>query len=66
MFAASFFQISPHDEALALGYVIPAIRAYSRLPPVRQCSCRAYNQMAADFNYESAATYWVVRNTGFR
>ncbi len=42
MFAASFFLISPHDEALALGYVIPAIRAYSRLPPVRQCSCRAY------------------------
>ena len=31
-------------NTLALGYVIPAIRAYSGLSPVRQCSCRAYNQ----------------------
>ena len=30
-------------DTLAFGYVIPAIRAYSGLPPVRQCSCRAYN-----------------------
>ena len=30
-------------DTLALGYVIPAIRAYSGLAPVRQCSCRAYN-----------------------
>ena len=29
-------------DTLAFGYVIPAIRAYSGLPPVRQCSCRAY------------------------
>ena len=29
-------------DTLALGYVIPAIRAYSGLAPVRQCSCRAY------------------------
>ena len=27
---------------LAFGYVIPAIRAYSGLAPVRQCLCRAY------------------------
>ena len=29
-------------DTLALGYVIPAIRAHSGLAPVRQCSCRAY------------------------
>ena len=29
-------------NTLAFGYVIPAIRAYSELAPVRQCSCRAY------------------------
>ncbi|OUP31963.1 hypothetical protein B5F25_10290 [Bacteroides sp. An19] len=29
-------------DTLALGYVIPAIRAHSGLTPVRQCSCRAY------------------------
>ena len=29
---------------LALGYVIPAIRAHSGLAPVRQCSCRAYKK----------------------
>ena len=34
LFAANSFQI----------YVIPAIRAYSGLPPVRQCSCRAYQK----------------------
>ena len=38
---ASFrFQLTM--DTLAFGYVIPAIRAYSGLPPVRQCSCRAY------------------------
>ena len=31
-------------DTLAFGYVIPAIRAYSGLAPVRQCSCRAYNK----------------------
>ena len=31
-------------NTLALGYVIPAIRAYSGLPPVRQYSYRAYNK----------------------
>lgn len=37
-FALCNCQISPHDEnTLALGYVIHAIRAYSRLPPLRQC-----------------------------
>ena len=40
---ASFrFQLTM--DTLALGYVIPAIRAYSGLPPVRQCSCRAYKK----------------------
>ena len=29
-------------ETLALGCVIPAIRAHSGLAPVRHCSCRAY------------------------
>ena len=32
-------------DTLAFGYVIPAIRAYSGLPPVRQCSCRAYKNL---------------------
>lgn len=31
-------------DTLALGYVIPAIRAHSGLTPVRQCSCRAYQE----------------------
>ena len=30
-------------DTLAFDYAIPAIRACSGLPPVRQCSCRAYN-----------------------
>ena len=34
-------------DTLALGYVIPAIRAHSGLAPVRQCSCRAYRQRDA-------------------
>ena len=29
-------------DTLALGYVIPTIRAHSGLAPVRQCSCRTY------------------------
>ena len=33
-------------DTLAFGYVIPAIRAYSGLPPVRQCSCRAYQKIS--------------------
>ena len=33
-------------NTLAFGYVIPAIRAYSGLAPVRQYSCRAYTQEA--------------------
>ena len=36
-------------NTLALGYVIPAIRAYSGLAPVRQCSCRAYYQKGVAF-----------------
>ena len=31
-------------NTLTLGYVIPAIRAYSGLAPARQCSCRAYRK----------------------
>ena len=31
-------------DTLALGYVIPAIRAHSGLAPVRQRSCRAYRE----------------------
>ena len=43
---ASFrFQLTM--DTLALGYVIPAIRAYSGLAPVRQCSCRAYYEKRA-------------------
>ena len=34
-------------NTLALGYVIPTIRAYSGLVPVRQCSCRAYRNRKA-------------------
>ena len=34
-------------DTLAFGYVIPAIRAYSGLVPVRQCSCRAYKAQAS-------------------
>lgn len=52
MFADGFLQILRQakrqagylltKDTLALGYVIPAIRAHSGLTPVRQCSCRAY------------------------
>ncbi len=35
MFAASFFQIPPRGGPLAIGYTIPAIRAYYGLAPVR-------------------------------
>jgi len=38
MFAAGFFEITLAMDTLALGYVIPAIRAHSGLPPVRECS----------------------------
>ena len=31
-------------DTLAFDYAIPAIRACSGLPPVRQCSCRAYTK----------------------
>ena len=37
-------------NTLAFGYVIPAIRAYSGLPPVRKCSCRAYQEQRAAKN----------------
>ena len=36
-------EVKQQKDTLAFGYVIPAIRAYSGLAPVRQCSCRAYN-----------------------
>jgi len=39
-------------NTLAFGYVIPAIRAYSGLAPVRQCSCRAYNRKEQNFDIE--------------
>lgn len=35
-------------DTLAFDYAIPAIRACSGLPPVRQCSCRAYNEDGSD------------------
>ena len=43
-------------NTLALGYVIPAIRVYSGLAPVRQCSCRAYTKKAAKLRDESCGT----------
>ena len=45
-------------NTLALGYVIPAIRAYSGLAPVRQCSCRAYTKKrkpSSDFLFDLKA-----------
>ena len=43
-------------NTLALGYVIPAIRAYSGLAPVRQCSCRAYNKKSCkSFDLQDSA-----------
>ena len=39
-------------NTLALGYVIPAIRAYSGLAPVRQCSCRAYTNDPMIYEYQ--------------
>ncbi len=36
------FRFRLATDTLALGYVIPAIRAHSGLTPVRQCSCRVY------------------------
>ena len=38
------FRFHLAKNTLAVGYVIPAIRAYSGLAPVRQCSCRAYKR----------------------
>ena len=41
---ASCFQPYLRDTSLLFfGYVIPDIRAYSGLAPVRRCSCRAYH-----------------------
>ncbi|MBO4905457.1 MAG: hypothetical protein J5486_00280, partial [Bacteroidaceae bacterium] len=40
------FRFRLATDTLALGYVIPAIRAHSELAPVRQCSCRAYIEVA--------------------
>ena len=37
-------------DTLALGYSLPAIRAASGLAPVRQCSCRAYQEMPIAFS----------------
>ena len=43
-------------NTLALGYVIPAIRAYSGLSPVRQCSCRAYKEKSCkSFDLQDSA-----------
>ena len=51
---SSYFRFPPASfrfqltmDTLAFGYVIPAIRAYSGLAPVRQCSCRAYKYEAS-------------------
>ena len=61
-------------NTLAFSYVIPAIRAYSGLAPVRQCSCRAYKK-GAPTSYDvgaprsTAATYspnWCVSTIGAR
>ena len=47
-------------DTLAFGYVIPAIRAYSGLAPVRQCSCRAYYfSQIEQFSFDLAIEYLV-------
>ena len=46
-------------NTLALGYVIPAIRAYSGVAPVRQCSCRA-NKIEADNACRHAHLYTMM------
>ena len=45
------------DATLAFGYVIPAIRAYSGLAPVGQCSCRAYTKKAVAYSLRSATAF---------
>ena len=45
-------------NTLAFGYVIPAIRAYSGLPPVRQCSCRAYYKATANIRNEYSRLFF--------
>ena len=50
-------------NTLAVGYVIPAIRAYSGLTPVRQCSCRAYSKQSTIFQKQS--TVFKKRVDGF-
>lgn len=47
-------------DTLALGYVIPAIRAYSGLAPVRQCSCRAYNAKKEAYRVMTSFLFNVV------
>ena len=51
-------------DTLAFGYVIPAIRAYSGLAPVRQCSCRAYYQfdkhIARRYDGMSGGRYYIT------
>ena len=44
MFAAASFRFHLAMDTLALGYSLPAIRVASGLAPVRQCSCRAYQE----------------------
>ena len=54
-------------DTLALGYVIPAIRAYSGLAPVRQCSCRAYYLNATENVYgiiSNGQILRLIRNSG--
>ena len=48
-------------NTLAVGYVIPAIRAYSGLAPIRQCSCRAYYEKKDNFITKSS--FWVSRKS---
>ena len=44
-------------DTLAFDYAIPAIRACSGLPPVRQCSCRAYTQKGVSLVYDTPFLY---------
>ena len=52
-------------NTLAFGYVIPAIRAYSGLAPVRQCSCRAYNEKSAQLVVLQPVTLILAEREGF-
>ena len=47
-------------DTLAFGYVIPAIRAYSELAPIRQCLCRAYNAKSVQLNELHAFAYCLL------